>query len=424
MKFAVSRIRFLRVLCLLLCCACGALREREALAEEWPRWRGPRGDGTWRVADLPEKWPAAGLPPTWKKPIGGGYGGIAVENQRVYLQDRQKQPSEVERVLCLDAPTGETLWVHTDPVEYGKLDYGNGPRGTPTVAGGRVYTLGAVGRLNCLDAATGAVVWTRDLVRDVQAQIPMWGLAASPILYGELVIVHPGAAEKGCLLALRRDDGREVWRAGDDPAGYATPILIRQGETEQLVAWTPEHILGVAPRTGAIQWSVPFKVTYGVSIATPIYHEQKVFVTGYWEGSKAIRLDDTLQQARLAWEDKRHLRGVMTQPMYRQGHVYSLDKQYGLTCFELATGKKLWDDKHAMTPRGQNPQANLIWLGDSDRVLILNAEGDLILARLDPQGYHEAARTKIIGPTWAHPAPAGDRLYARDDQEIVCVPLR
>jgi outer membrane protein assembly factor BamB len=224
-------------------------------------------------------------------------------------------------------------------------------------------------------------------------------------------------------MAFNRHSGEEAWRASSDPAGYCTPILIEQDGHELLVAWTPENILGLAPRSGKVAWSIPYKVTYGVSIATPIYAEGLVFVSGYWEGAKAIRLDATLQRAELAWEDNRNLRGLMSQPLYRDGYAYLLEKQHGLTCFELTSGKKMWDDDNRLTPRSRNPQANLVWLGDTSRVIALNAEGELILANLSPEGYEEQSRTQILGPTWAHPAFAGRRVVARDDKEIVCVGL-
>src|SRR5262249_9753108 len=123
------------------------------------------------------------------------------------------------------------------------------------------------------------------------------------------------------------------------------------------------------------------------------------------------------------WEDSKNLRGLMSQPLYRDGLAYLLDKSQGLTCFEYKTGKKLWDDDSQMTPRGRNPHASLVWLGDSDRAIILNENGDLILARLNKDGYHETSRTNIIGFTWAAPAFAADKVYARSDTEIVCVSL-
>jgi outer membrane protein assembly factor BamB len=409
-----------------------------AEAEDWPRWRGPRADGTWNAPAIPEKWPDAGPKQLWKQPIGGGYAGISVVGKRVVTMDRQKEPEEVERILCLDADTGRELWQHKYPVAYGMLDYGNGPRAAPTIESGRVYTLGALGHVTCVDLETGKHVWSIDTVKEHKAAIPTWGLAASPVIDGDRVIVHVGAKPGGCLLALDRLDGRVIWKGGDDPAGYCTPIFIEHAGRRQLIAWTPEHIVGHNPADGAVLWKVPYKVTYGVSIATPIFQDGLVFVAGYWEGSKAIRLGENPTDAELAWEDTRNLRGLMSQPLYDRGHVYLLDKGLGLTCFELKSGKKLWDDKHKVTPRGRNPHASLVWLGkgegsDSDaqegdatqgrRTIILNEEGELILARLSPKGYEETSRSKIIGFTWAHPAFAANRCYARSDTEIVAVEL-
>lgn len=398
-----------------------------ALAEDWPRWGGSRGDETWQGPKLPEAWPAGKLPVAWSRQIGGGYGGVSVAGGRAYVMDRQSEPKEVERVLCFDAHTGEPLWSHEYTVAYGKLDYGNGPRSTATVYDGRVYTLGAMGHVLCLNAVDGKVQWSKDCVAEFIAKIPQWGLAASPVIWKDFVIVHPGS-ENGCLMAFDRMTGKEMWRASSDPAGYATPLIIESPSGPQLIAWTPEHILGADPRSGKIHWSIPYEVLYGVSIATPIYRDNTVFVTGYWAGSKAIRLGKRPEDAELVWEENRNLRGLMAQPLYRDGHVYTIDKDRGLTCFELATGKKAWDDAHQMTPRGRNPQATLVWLGDGDRAIILNELGDLILARLNARAYHEQSRTNIItrkdnSPIWAHPAYVGSRVYARSDSELVCVEL-
>ena len=411
-------------LTLFVCLTCSI-----AHSEDWPRWGGPRGDGTWRgpaaTQKLPEKWPEAGLPVVWRKEIGGGFGGISVSDGRAFVMDRQPKPIERERTLCFDADSGTVLWTDEYQVTYGKLDYGNGPRVTPTIHDGRVYTLGALGHLRCLDAATGKLNWSHDCVVEFEATIPMWGLAASPVIWHDFVIVHPGA-KNGCVMAFDRLTGKEMWRVSDDPAGYGTPIIIAAPSGPQLVQWTPEHILGIEPKSGKQLWRVPYKITYGVSIATPIYQQEIVFIAGYWDGSKAIQLGKSATDAKLLWEDNRHLRGIMSQPLYRDGYVYLLDKQYGLTCFELRTGKKLWDDDNKATPRGRNPQATLVWLtNEPDRALILNSEGDLILARINPSGYREQSRTRIIdvtdtNPVWAHPAYAGTRVYARNDKEIVC----
>lgn len=389
---------------------------------EWPQFRGPRGDGTWRGPKLAVTWPATGLKQIWKQSIGGGYAGISVAEGRVVTMDRQLDP-EVERVLCFEASSGKTLWKHEYPVTYGKLDYGNGPRAQPTIHEGLVYTVGALGDVRCLKAETGSEIWKRNYVTDFEGRLATWGYAGSPVVYGDWLILQPGGEAGSSVVALDRQTGKEIWRSLNDEAGYCTPMVHRIHDQDELICWTPSHIRCLEARTGKVLWSHPYEITYGVSIAKPIVHEGIVLVAGYWHGTKAIRFGETPTEAKLAWEENRYLRGLMSQPLYRDGHVYLLDKQYGLTCFELQTGKKLWDDKNQMTPRDRNPQASLVWLGDGDRAIILNAEGELIIARLRPEGYLEQCRTKITDFTWAHPAFAGNRVFARTDKEIVCVSL-
>jgi hypothetical protein len=133
--------------------------------EDWPRWRGPRGDGTWHGPKLSEHWPAE-LKVRWRKPVGGGYAGVIVAGERVLLADRQTVPFETECVVCFDAKTGDVRWTHSDSVHYDHIDYGNGPRAAPAVFEGLVYSLGATGKMNCLDLETGTVRWSANLVSD------------------------------------------------------------------------------------------------------------------------------------------------------------------------------------------------------------------------------------------------------------------
>ena len=201
------------------------------------------------------------------------------------------------------------------------------------------------------------------------------------------------------------------------------PLLATGTEQPQLIVWTPSHIRSLETKTGQLLWSEPCEVTMGVSIATPIVHADIVFVSGYWEGTRAIRLDRKSRRARLIWEENRYLRGLMSQPLSRNGLVYLLDKQYGLTCLDIQTGRKLWDDDNRLTPRGRNPQASLVWINEGPSVLALNSNGELVMATLTPDAYEEQARAKIIGPTWAHPAYCRDLVMARSDTELICVRL-
>jgi len=393
------------------------------ITEDWPRWRGPRGDGTWRGPKLPAAWPEEGLQRVWRREIGGGYGGIAVAQGHVYVMDRRREPEDVERVLCFDATDGERVWSHRYPADYGDVSYDNGPRTTPTIFQGRVYTLGAVGLLCCFEATSGQLVWSRDLVRDYRARVPIWGLSASPVISDDLLIVHVGGEPDACFVAFDQHTGEERWSNLPDPAGYATPILVEHGGQRQLIAWTPTNVRGLDPPTGELLWTVPFEVNFGTSIANPIFQEGLVLVSSYYDGSQAIRLGNDGKSADVVWHDRRNLRGLMMQPLYRDGYAYLVDKRHGLTCFELATGKTVWDDDNRMTPKGRNPQATMVWLGDEDRALALNSDGDLIQIRLNPEGYLETSRANIIGRTWAHPAYSGNCVYARSDTEIVCLLL-
>jgi outer membrane protein assembly factor BamB len=392
-----------------------------APAGDWPQWRGPGRDNVWHEKDLPDKLPAE-RKPRWQQPLGGGYGGIAVTGGRVYVMDRQKEPREVERVLCLDADNGKTLWSHAYPVRYGKLDYGNGPRSTPTVHQGKVFTFGAMGHLHCLDAATGKVLWSHDAVKAFVARIPTWGHSCSPLIDGEHVIVQVGGKEDACLMAFDRHTGKEVWRNLADPPGYASPTLLQTKTWRLLVYFTPEHVVGLDPETGKVRWGEPFPgISYGVSISDVVYDDGILLASNYWSGSKALRLDANGANPKLAWEGKQ-LSLVMSTPLVRAGHVYALDRFNGLKCIEMKTGKVKWEGEH-VTPRGQNPQASLCWVGE--RTLIFNSKGEVLLCQLSPEGLRSLGKTSILpGLIWAHPAFADGCIFARSDEEIVCVPLK
>jgi len=397
---------------------------------------------------LPEKWPDGGPKVVWKAPIGPGYAGITASDGRIYTLDLEApiaageklkgdggEPDGVERVLCFDAATGRRLWSHKYPVKYGGLGaYANGPRSSPTIHDGLIYTLGAVGHLYCLDARNGNIVWSHDTVAEFDAQVPGWGFAGSPLVDGDRVIVQLGAKGNGCVVAFDRLSGREKWRSLDDPAGYCTPAVFDTSAGRLLVLWTPKHIHALNPETGEFYWKVPYEVLYGVSIASPIHHDGIVFVTGYWEGSKAIKLGPRPTDHEVLWTDGKNLRGLMAQPLVRDGYVYSIDKGHGLTCFELKTGKKVWDDDNQLTPAGRNPHASIVWLNDADRALALNAVGERVLCRLNPRGFQEQSRAKVLnGNVWGHPAFAGRFMFAKTDGaeawrkagrcELVCIDL-
>lgn len=400
--------------------------EEPAQGLPWATWRGPQGDGTWVDAPAIPRDPDE--PPTvaWQQEIGSGYSGVTVSGGLVYTMDRQGSPPAVrERVLCFAAESGEPVWEHAWEADYGKMEYNSGPRASVVIHEGRAYALGASGQFHCLEAATGRVLWSKDFVR-MGGKRPQWGFAASPAIWKDTVILQPGIPGGGGYLSVKADSGEEVWRGSDDPAGYCTPFFLRHGGRDLVALWTPQHVQLADPNTGSIHWRYPYEITYGVAIASPVFHEGLLVVCGYWHGSRALKLGARPEEHALAWEENTHLRGLMSQPVVRDGIAHLLDKENGITCFELATGKRLWDDDHEITPAGpggRNPHCSLIRLRDSDDFLILNSEGELILATLDREKAAVHWREPIIGSTWAHPACQGRRVYARDDQALVAVDL-
>jgi outer membrane protein assembly factor BamB len=384
---------------------------------EWPRWRGPKGDGFWEPKPLPADFTEREPQSLWKVPVGKGFGGVTVSGGRVYLMDRQTTPSEQERVLCFAARDGKLVWQHLWPVKYGEMGgYATGPRASVTIKNGKAYALGATGMAACFDAATGKVVWQRDTVKELGARVPQWGFAASPFLWKDTVLLHLGAEKNGSIVTLDKATGHERWRSGNDPAGYCTPEIIAHEGRQQLIQWGPEHIQACDPDTGTALWTYPYKITYGVSIAQPIYRDGVLLVSGYWHGTKALRPD---AKPKLLWENEKQICGLMSAPLFKDGRVYLLDKTDGLTCFQLADGKILWQDGNQLTPKDRNPQLSIVWLDQAQSlVALLNASGELIYARLKDDGAEVLARHQIIGKTWAHPAFTKDSVFARSDSEL------
>lgn len=410
------RVRAVRLLLVLL----GVCIPLIVAAEDWPRWRGVHGDGRWNPKDVPADFTQREPERRWKREIGAGYGGVTTSAGRVYVMDRQKAPKEVERVLCFDAESGKELWTHAWEVEYGSMDYGTGPRSSVNIADGKAYALGATGVAMCLEAESGKVVWQVDTVAKFGAKIPTWGFAASPVVDGDRVLLHVGAEKDGSVVALDKKNGAKVWRGGPDPAGYCTPEIITHAGTRQLIVWGPEHVQSLNPDTGEVNWTYPYKITYGVSIAQPLYRDGLLLVSGYWHGTKVFQLGSTPKEVTLVWENEKDICGLMSAPLYKDGVVYMLDKNRGLQAFELKTGKILWSDDNTLTPKDRNPQMSLVWLKETENAAaLLNASGELVHVALRPESREELGRHQLIGKTWAHPAFVGSQVFARSDKELV-----
>lgn len=407
-----------------------------ALADDWPQWGGPRRDGVWREDGIVERFDAKGLDVRWRTPISGGYAGLAVADGRVYVTDRRKRKN-TERVLCLDERTGKVLWTHEYACKYRGVQYDCGPRCTPTVAGGKVYTVGTMGHLICLDARTGTVVWRKDYRKDFGTNIPLWGIAAAPLVDGQRVIVLAGGANGGTVLALDKDTGKEIWRAlSEKSIGYCPPVIFDAGGARQMIVWVPRAVISLDPKTGRVHWRLPFRSNTDLTIAMPVMLGQRLLVSTFYNGSLMMRLAADRPAAVETWRSKSKseiktdgLHCLMSTPVMKGEYIYGVCSYGALRCLSAKTGKRIWETYQAT---GQGRWWNAFIVPNGDRVFIHNEQGDLIIARLTPEGYKEISRAKLIDPTnrvqrrnmvWSHPAFANKCVYARNDREILCANL-
>lgn len=415
-------------------------------ADDWPQWRGPNRDGRWHERGLIKTFPDSGLQPRWKVEIGPGYSGPTVVDQRVYLTDRQTEPEQAERVLCFDAADGQLLWQHRYLCEY-RISYEAGPRAAVTVDDGQAFALGAMGHLHCLNAQNGEVLWKRDLNSEFQIQrndrsesrMPIWGIAAAPLIHDDVVILHIGGRDGACVVALQRSDGSEVWRALDDRAQYTAPIVVRQAGQDVVVVWTGDSVAGLDPRSGKVHWRhVMTPINLPIGVATPIAHDGHVFVTSFYDGALMLKLledrlavDEVWRARGRSEKDTDALHSIISTPIWLGDHIYGVDSYGELRCLEAATGKRVWEDKTA-TPRAR--WSTIHFVQNDDRTWMFNERGELIIAKLSPAGFQEISRAKLIEPTrlqlnrrdgvcWSHPAFAGGHVFARSDEVLVCASL-
>ncbi len=422
-------------------------------AADWPQWMGPQRDGVWREERLCRNFPEGGPKVLWEAKCGSGYAGPAVAEGRVFVPDRiaaepgAPKPANsqaipgTERLLCFDALTGRLLW------EYKRncpcmVDYPAGPRATPTVHDGRVYFLGIHGRLACLDAATGKVVWERELEKDYKCQAPMWGFAAHPLVFRDTLICL-AAGEGSCVIAFDLKTGTEKWKAiTDKEPGYSPPALCDNHGQPLLVQWTGGAIHGLDPVTGRELWSVPWTTKYGVSIAAPRQSGDTVLVSGFWWGSKLLRLKPGDAAPEIVWETEKesdtrttHLNSLMCTPVLRDGHFYGVCSYGQLRGLKWDTGARCWENNEIIGG-GKDVRwgtAFLTWMSDSDRALCFTENGELCILRLTPQGCEVISRAKVIEPdcpdvkerpvVWTHPAYSGGRAFVRNNHMIRCLDL-
>jgi outer membrane protein assembly factor BamB len=410
-----------------------------SFAVDWPQWRGANRDGVWTETGLVERFESAQLPVKWRVAIGSGYCGPTVAEGRVFVMDRVLKPARQERVQCFHAETGERLWSYSYDCVYERVQYEAGPRASVTINDGRAYSLGTMGHLHCFDAKSGKVLWSHDCRKEYVARVPVWGIAAAPLVESDLLIVQIGGKDNACLMAFDKATGQEKWRALKDGVSYSAPIIIEQAKQRVLVCITGERIVGLEPRTGQLYWEQPFvPKEMEITIATPVYDGKHLLATSFYDGMLLLKMhaDDLgverLWQRRGASEQKTDaLHCCISTPILQGDYIYGVDSYGELRCLALKTGDRIWEDLRA-TPKAR--WSNIHMVRNGDKVWMFNERGELIISRLAPDGFHEISRAKLLDPTeeqlgqrggvcWSHPAFANQRIYARNDKELVCADL-
>jgi outer membrane protein assembly factor BamB len=389
-------------------------------AADWPQFLGPKRDNT--TPEEVSPWTGE-LKSLWKMPVGEAHSSPVVVDGIVYIF-AQPKGANTDALSAFDAKTGELKWKNEYDRPQFKPLFGNGPRSTPVVGGGKVFTFGGTGVLACWNAKTGEVAWKVDTLKEFKANNLFFGISTSPIMVGEdKVAVMVGGKGAG-VVAFDVNTGKTVWQATDDPASYSSPVLVNK----QLVFLTGANLLGLS-LTGEKLWSVPFKDSLNESSTTPVVLGDVVIGSSVTAGTIAVRVNE--QEGKFSTEkvwDKKSLTCYFSTPVAAGDYLYMVNGAASLKnatitlrCVEAKTGNVAWEKKNV-----GKYHAAIIRCGSvgKERLLMLDDNGFLTLFEADPKEYKELSRSKVCGTTWAHPALVDHHLYLRDEKELICIPLK
>ncbi len=388
---------------------------RLSQAAEVPQFFGPQRDGTVTGAKLSRDWSTRPPRELWRQPVGEGWSAFAVVGGLAFTQE---QRGDDELVSCYHLFTGQLRWAHSDKARFSQWQSGDGPHATPAVAGGRVYAYGGTGLLTCLDAATGRLIWQRSVLAENRLSNLEWGLSASPLLVDDKVIVSGGNTKGPVLFAYQRDTGTPVWKAGDDQATYASPLLTTVAGKRVILCNHARALAGHDPATGAVLWEHAWGNAKWPKASQPVVvGENRVLVSaGYGMGCQLVEIQagtDGSLTASEVWSSMK-LKTQFNSPALRNGHLYGLDDGR-LACLDPATGERLW--KEGRFGSGQS-------LVVDDLVIVQNENGAVHLAAAVPGGFQEFGQIAALNSkTWNHPVLAGRYLLLRNDREAVCYEL-
>lgn len=379
-------------------------------------YRGGKRDGVVRGPALAAGWPEAGLPPVWRHPVGGGYAAF-VNCGRSLITIEQRQDREA--VVCYDRNDGRQVWVFDYPALFSEKLGGDGPRATPTIADGKVYSLGATGVLCRLDLTTGKPDWQVNVLEKNAAANIEWGMSGSPLVASDVVIVNPGSqkgtADSRAVVALDRATGELKWSGGKGQASYASPMLVELQGVKQLLFFDAVGLASLELGGGDELWRFDWKSDHDINAAQPLAVDEGRLLVTSASGSALLKLNksDNGWQVEELWRD-RALKCSYANPVIHNGHVYGLDEGI-LACIDLETGKRRW--KKGRHGHGQ------VLLSD-DRLVVLGETGKLVLVAADPAEYRELGSFQALeGKTWNNPILVDGKAYIRNHLEMACYDL-
>jgi outer membrane protein assembly factor BamB len=384
---------------------------------DWPHWMGPADNGSSPETALLTTWPKAGPKLLWKVKGGDGYSSVAVVGDRAYTL---VQRDNKELAIALDTKDGKELWA--TPIGPGyKNKFGDGPRSTPAVEGGRVYVQSVHGPVLCLGAGKGEVIWQKDLMKQFKGENISWGLSASPRIDGDVVLVIPGAPGAS-VAALHKSSGEVAWKTGDDKAAYASPAVLDVGGKRQAIFFTATRLWGVDRADGKELWSVPWEIEYQVNICTPLVVGKRLFVSTGEKAGCAMFEPQANGPPKVVWEKKgpkSTMLNYWANAVAHGKHLYGLsgeyDKAIDLNCVELDTGNLVWSRKKF--GKGAITLA-------AGHLFITTKAGDLVLVEATPQEYREKARlVEFLGENRTVPTISGGKLFLRDREHVYCLDI-
>ncbi len=392
-----------------------------ANASDWPQILGPTRNSVYPAADLKNDWPKSGPSTLWKKKTGTGWAGPVIAGERLIFFHREDDNEVIE---CLDAHTGKNLWRHAYPTDYvDGFGFDNGPRATPCIANDRVYTFGANGTLNCVELKSGKPIWNIDVRQQFSAPKGFFGMACSPLVDKERLLLNIGGADGAGIVCLNAKTGKLLWKATDDEASYSSPVVARFGEKDQAIFFTRKNLFALDPAKGKVLWqhSLGPAMQASVSGAVPLVMNGSVFASASY-GAGALVLDVKGNETKTVWRSDEILSCQYNTAVFLDGHLFGFDGRLDtgprpeLRCVEVRTGKIKW--KTSRIDAG-----SIILTGNS--LLILTVNGQLIQSRADTTHYEEIGRAQVLGlEVRSHPALASGLFYARDKRQLVCIDLR